>query len=349
MWRTIRESKFGGLRYNDGKSKKEDSFYVGNVRGERNGIFSDGSDDRDRRDCKTDYRDFTEKLVRAASNMSKSNHPLMRLVRAKFEHGCMVSDKVQNVGAFVEKYLYEYRVLGVRLHTWRQWAKGSIWLCLIFGATGTALAYAAGEREQGLYRYGILGGMGALALFLLRMLADDAYQLEAAKTYMVDFLENTYAHRYEKTNQKEIQVTVQRADEIPEKMDAEENEAAHSGQVQRPFSEETVPASAATVNAVSANEKRYTEDGQMQQTVQTVAKVGQANANQADEMRTQQPGARMEDTAGSRFKQEEYRRKAGADKRGKNPGNSGRIPCLTGVDNRKLSEICPVYKKVFFG
>ena len=117
---------------------------------------------------------------------------------------------------------------------------------------------------------------------------------------MVDFLENTYAHRYEKVNQKEIQVTVQRADEIPEKMDAEENEAAHSGQVQRPFSEETVPASAATVNAVSANEKRYTEDGQMQQTVQTVAKVGQA-----DEMRTQQPGARMEDTAGSRFKQED--------------------------------------------
>lgn len=246
-----------------------------------------------------------KKLVRAASNMSKSNHPLMRLVRAKFEHGCMVSDKVQNVGAFVEKYLYEYRVLGVRLHTWRQWAKGSIWLCLIFGATGTALAYAAGESEQGLYRYGILGGMGALALFLLRMLADDAYQLEAAKTYMVDFLENTYAHRYEKTNQKEIQVTVQRADEIPEKMDAEENEAAHSGQVQRPFSEETVPASAATVNAASANEKRYTEDGQMQQTVQTVAKVGQANANQADEMRTQQPEARMEDTAGSRFKQED--------------------------------------------
>ena len=115
-----------------------------------------------------------KKLVRAASNMSKSNHPLMRLVRAKFEHGCMVSDKVQNVGAFVEKYLYEYRVLGVRLHTWRQWAKGSIWLCLIFGATGTALAYAAGEMEQGLYRYGILCGMGALALFLLRILADDA-------------------------------------------------------------------------------------------------------------------------------------------------------------------------------
>lgn len=201
-----------------------------------------------------------KKLVRAASNMSKSNHPLMRLVRAKFEHGCMVSDKVQNVGAFVEKYLYEYRVLGVRLHTWRQWAKGSFWLCIIFGATGTALAYAAGEREQGLYRYGILGGVGALALFIFRMLADDAYQLEAAKTYMVDFLENTYAHRYAKANQKEIQVTVQRADEVPEKMDVEENESAYSDQEQRTLSEETVPASAAPANAVPMNEKRYTED-----------------------------------------------------------------------------------------
>lgn len=196
-----------------------------------------------------------KKLVKAASNMSKSNHPLMRLVRAKFEHGCMVSDKVQNVDAFVEKYLYEYRVLGVRLHTWRQWAKGSIWLCLLFGATGMALAYMAGEKGQGIYRYGILGGAGAAALFLLRMLADDAYQLDAAKTYMVDFLENTYAHRYAKTNQKEIQVTVQRADEVPEKADAEESvrienvsagdlKTESAGQQGQAFSAETVPVNA---------------------------------------------------------------------------------------------------------
>ena len=285
-----------------------------------------------------------KRLVRAASNMSKSNHPLMRLVRAKFEHGCMVSDKVQNVSAFVEKYLYEYRVLGVRLHTWRQWAKGSIWLCLILGAVGTALAYAAGEREQGLYRYAVLGGAGAVALFILRMLADDAYQLEAAKTYMVDFLENTYAHRYVKANQKEIQVTVQRADEIPEDVDSEENETAYSGQVQRGFSEETVSASAAPVNAVPVKEKRYTEevdkdryaedsevspmekrkkfmgrhhntrgqvvdelpaDVKMQQTVQTATKVGQANANRPDEIQRQQAKMQSEDAAGSRFQQED--------------------------------------------
>lgn len=61
-----------------------------------------------------------KKLVRAAGNMNKSNHSLIRLVRAKFEHACMVSDKVENVGAFVDKYMYEYKVWGIKLHTWRQ-------------------------------------------------------------------------------------------------------------------------------------------------------------------------------------------------------------------------------------
>ena len=50
------------------------------------------------------------RMVKAASRMNKSNHKLMRLVRAKFEHASMVSDKVQNVEAFVKKYVYEYRI-----------------------------------------------------------------------------------------------------------------------------------------------------------------------------------------------------------------------------------------------
>ena len=44
-----------------------------------------------------------KKLVWAAANMGKSTHPLMRLIRAKYEHACMVSDRVQNVEVFVEQ------------------------------------------------------------------------------------------------------------------------------------------------------------------------------------------------------------------------------------------------------
>ena len=83
-----------------------------------------------------------KRLVWAAGNMNKSNHPLMRLVKAKFEHACMVSDTVENVGVFVDKYLYEYRVLGMKLHTLRRLEKASAAGCLLLGAAGAAGWYA---------------------------------------------------------------------------------------------------------------------------------------------------------------------------------------------------------------
>ena len=67
------------------------------------------------------------RMARAAGNMSKSTHRLIRLVRAKYEHACMLHDRVENAEAFVEKYIYEYRGMGFRIHTWRQLEVQSIW------------------------------------------------------------------------------------------------------------------------------------------------------------------------------------------------------------------------------
>lgn len=144
------------------------------------------------------------KLVTAAESMGKSNHPLMRLVRAKFEHTCMISEKVENVGVFVDKYLYEYRVGGVRLHAWRRLQMAGAGLCLILGGVGAIISYRIkGATEQ----TAMIGGTGvalALIVFLVHMLTDEEYRLEAVRNYMVDYLENIYQHRYEKTYKKEV-------------------------------------------------------------------------------------------------------------------------------------------------
>ena len=144
------------------------------------------------------------KLVAAAESMGKSNHPLMRLVRAKFEHTCMISEKVENVGVFVDKYLYEYRVGGVRLHAWRRLQMAGAGLCLILGGVGAIINYRIkGATEQ----TAMIGGTGvalALIVFLVHMLTDEEYRLEAVRNYMVDYLENINQHRYEKTYKKEV-------------------------------------------------------------------------------------------------------------------------------------------------
>lgn len=82
-----------------------------------------------------------KRLVRASGNMNKSTHKLMKLMRAKYEHACMVSDKVQNVGAFVDKYVFEYRILGLRLHTWQQMQKQTMWMSALLGALGAWMHY----------------------------------------------------------------------------------------------------------------------------------------------------------------------------------------------------------------
>ena len=165
------------------------------------------------------------KLVAAAESMGKSNHPLMRLVRAKFEHTCMISEKVENVGVFVDKYLYEYRVGGVRLHAWRRLQMAGAGLCMILGGVGAIISYRIkGATEQ----TAMIGGTGvamALIVFLVHMLTDEEYRLEAVRNYMVDYLENIYQHRYEKTYRKEVLAEEARSEEarIAESARTQEN------------------------------------------------------------------------------------------------------------------------------
>ncbi|CUO82596.1 hypothetical protein EAI89_09360 [Eubacterium sp. am_0171] len=143
------------------------------------------------------------RLVKASGNMSKSTHKLMKLVRAKYEHACMIHDKVDNVGAFVEKYIYEYRGFLFKVHTWRQLEIQSIWFSGILAALGAAGHYLAHGLCEEMYQYIAVGAAEMVALFVISQLSDESYKVKAAKNYMVDYLENVCAHRYKKVKQTE--------------------------------------------------------------------------------------------------------------------------------------------------
>lgn len=144
-----------------------------------------------------------KRLVQAAGNMNKSTHPLMRLVRAKFEHACMISDTVENVGVFVDKYLYEYKICGLPLHTVRRLEKICAGLCALTGLAGAFFSYQLYGMGDSVLRTGACGvGLGIL-VWLFHLTTDEEYCLQMAKNYMVDYLENVCLHKFEKTNGKE--------------------------------------------------------------------------------------------------------------------------------------------------
>ena len=144
-----------------------------------------------------------KRMVESAGSMSKSNHPLMRLVRAKFEHACMISDTVENVGVFVDKYLYEYKICGLPLHTVRRLEKICAGLCALTGLAGAFFSYQLYGMGDAVLRTGACGvGLGIL-VWLFHLTTDEEYCLQMAKNYMVDYLENVCLHKYEKNNGKE--------------------------------------------------------------------------------------------------------------------------------------------------
>lgn len=143
------------------------------------------------------------RLLTAASGMSKSTHKLIKLVRAKYEHACMLHDKVENTRAFVEKYIYEYRGAIFRIHTWRQLELQSVWFAGILAVIGAFCWYSTRGMCEEVYQYLMVGAAEMIALYVVSQLSDEPYKIEAVKNYMVDYLENVSMFRYRKGRQSE--------------------------------------------------------------------------------------------------------------------------------------------------
>ena len=190
------------------------------------------------------------RMVKAAGEIQKSNHRLMKLIKAKFEHASMISDKVQNVEAFVDKYIYEYKVLGIRLGNWCTFPQKVLWIIGILGLFSIFESYRMSGVSDLMLKYTQWTGVYVMFLLLLGFVAEEKYRLEAARNYMVEYLENVCVHRYAKMN---------RAVSIEE--DKEEAEIVESAEEQQ---EETVPVEEADSQiAESSQEEEKRTDNEM--------------------------------------------------------------------------------------
>ncbi len=140
------------------------------------------------------------KMVKAASEIQKSNHRLMKLIKAKFEHASMVSDKVQNVSAFVDKYLYEYRFLRIKLWSYRNFQKNAAWVIGLLGLVCATNCYKNHGFGINTLLYIEWTCILVLGIALLHYVLEEETRIKAAKNYIVEYLENVCAHRYEKVN-----------------------------------------------------------------------------------------------------------------------------------------------------
>lgn len=142
------------------------------------------------------------RLIRAAGTMSKSTHRLIKLVKAKYEHACMVHDTVENTDAFVEKYIYEYRGFLFKIHTWRQIEILTVWFSGILALLGASADYLYYGAVESVYQYIAVGAAEMILLEVIRRMSDEPYKIHGVKMYMIDYLDNTCAVRQRSSRKK---------------------------------------------------------------------------------------------------------------------------------------------------
>ena len=76
-----------------------------------------------------------------------------------------------------------------------------IGLIITFGLIGMAASFKISGLEEQTFRYGAFAAIYAVILASIHILSDEKTKLDAAKNYMVEYLENVCVRRYEKANQ----------------------------------------------------------------------------------------------------------------------------------------------------
>lgn len=155
-------------------------------------------------------------LVTQAKEMNKSTDPLLKLIKAKFEHTSLANDGVENVDVFVDKYLREYKICGLSIHALDQFRKiilSSIIVLTVLGALGQ---YFYTPTELLWTTYLVVGTVAGLLLLAAYQMVDEGYRIVTIRIYIIDYLENVMASRVSKSYKKRENIAPEVDRVIPE-------------------------------------------------------------------------------------------------------------------------------------
>lgn len=137
-----------------------------------------------------------KRLRREGMEIHTSEHRLLKLIKAKYEHANMLTERVKNVRVFVDKYLYGYKIAGICFYTWLALPLRMLWLTLFFGCLNGTLHLLTHGICEGMFRSFAGAGAGSILLFLCYAMSGQSRKVEEVRTYIVDYLENVCANRY---------------------------------------------------------------------------------------------------------------------------------------------------------
>lgn len=137
------------------------------------------------------------KLIRSAEQISKSEHPLMKMLLKKFETCYELKMGVENVEVFVDKYLNSYKKAGIHLYTWEVLGDVMFGVTLLTSLLANLYISIMSDNRQTVLAF-LLVGMAVCGLIILEdILLNLRFKRRVLMTEIRDYLENIYKPRLE--------------------------------------------------------------------------------------------------------------------------------------------------------
>ena len=142
------------------------------------------------------------RLIKAASSPDKEkgngySRRFIRRITDKFIYEYEKSYPVNNVSVFVDKYMYEVKLFGIRSSTWETMESVSLILCLVSGTLCAFRAYYHSEQQSELIRYVLEGLLSAGIITVSDALFDLTVLRSQLHTNICDHIENYMKPRLE--------------------------------------------------------------------------------------------------------------------------------------------------------
>lgn len=161
------------------------------------------------------------RLQRQAEDMANSSHPLMKMLKRKFDTCYELRLGVNNVDTFVDKYVYKHKILGIYLYTWENLCGQSFVLIMLISISFGTLAVGYDCGKTAILSTLLIGIGACTVLFFMDSICNFSIKRDILKIHIKDYLENICKPRLEKETfypeqQKEYQEEYFESKDIPE-------------------------------------------------------------------------------------------------------------------------------------
>lgn len=145
--------------------------------------------------CKVVIGTSLSNIIKESENMNNTRQTLLKQIKLKYESCHRLNLRINNVSAFINKYIYKHKIIGVSIKRLNSIANTSFLLCGTLGLASGVVLYLNSVKSRQIVIYISAGIILSICGFIWGNVIDIKSKIEMLKINIQDYLENSLKNK----------------------------------------------------------------------------------------------------------------------------------------------------------